>query len=262
MCSIPARSDDAVGTPQKLKNYSGIVTFVDSNEKLVTVKAFPFRRTFNVAESCAIAAGDKPEANLNDLRSGQKVDVKFKNAHGVFVATRIAQEKLSYTGSVESIYPEKHVLKVSRRGFSKIFRIPADCKVVLKDDRSGSLGDVKTGHVVTVVYEVPNDSLVARQIEQTSATFVGTLDAIDASTRMVKAKHVIGDKRFNLADNCKIVINGKPNASLNDLRLGQKLTFSYDEVDGVNVVTRIASAEGSAVTETASSEKAAERAQK
>ena len=57
------------------------------------------------------------------------------------------------------------------------------------------------GHHVTVVYDLPGDAPVARAIEQTSATFVGTLDAIDASIRMVKAKHLVGDKKFNLADN-------------------------------------------------------------
>jgi len=103
---------------------------------------------------------------------------------------------------------------------------------------------------------------VARRIEQTSATYVGTLDAIDASSRMVRAKHLVGEKRFNLADNCKIVVQGKVNASLSDLRLGQKLAFSYDEVDGVNVVTRIGPAEGSATSETALSEKTARRGQK
>ena len=79
---------------------------------------------------------------------------------------------------------------------------------------------------------------------------------------MVKAKHLVGVKKFNLADNCKIVISGKSNASLSDLRLGQKLALTYDEVDGVNVVTRIAPAEGSTGTEPALSEKAADRAQK
>ncbi|HMH07167.1 MAG TPA: hypothetical protein VK579_10860, partial [Terriglobales bacterium] len=43
--------------------------------------------------------------------------------------------------------------------------------------------DVKVGHHVSVVYELPGHSPVARAIEQTSATFVGTLDAIDTSAR-------------------------------------------------------------------------------
>jgi hypothetical protein len=145
------------------------------------------------------------------------------------------------------------------RGFHKTFSLPADCKVVLRDDRNGSLEDVKVGHHVTVVYELPGHSPVARAIEQTSATFVGTLNAIDASARTVKAKQLIGDKKFNLADNCEIVVNGKPGGSLSDLRLGQKLALSYDEIDGVNVATRIAPADQSTSTDTA---KASPRAQK
>jgi hypothetical protein len=129
----------------------------------------------------------------------------------------------------------------------------------LRDDRNGSLEDVKVGHQVTVVYELPGHSPVARAIEQTSATFVGTLNAIDASARTVKAKQLIGDKKFNLADNCEIVVNGKPGGSLSDLRLGQKLALSYDEIDGVNVATRIAPADQSTSTDTA---KASPRGQK
>jgi len=50
---------------------------------------------------------------------------------------------------------------------------PPDCKVVLSGEKKGSLGDVNVGQRVTVVYEAPNDSLVARQIEKTSEKFVG-----------------------------------------------------------------------------------------
>ena len=242
------------------KSYSGVIASMDAKEKTVTVKGLLFNKTFNIADNCAVIAGDKKEAALSDLRPGQKVNVAYKDASGVLVANRIAQEKLRYTGSVQSVDAARHILRVSRGVFSRSFTIPGDCQVVLKDDKTGSLGDVKAGHAVTVIYETPNDSSVARQIEQTSAAFVGTLDAIDASARTVKAKRFVGDKKFNLADNCRIVVNGKQNASLSDLRLGQKLAFSYDEVDGVNVVTRIAPAEGSA--EMARSEKAAEGARK
>src|SRR5206468_2100254 len=214
-----------------------------------------------VAAQCEFALASKREGKLDDLRAGQKVTVAYKDASGVLVANRFAQEELRYSGAVESVDRGKRILTLSHRGFHKAFRLPGDCKVVLRDERNGSLDDVMVGHHVTVVYELPGDAPVARAIEQTSATFVGTLDAIDASARMVKAKHLVGIKKFNLADNCKIVINGKPDASLSDLRLGQKLVLTYDEVDGVNVVTRIAPAEGSTGTEPALSEKAADRAQ-
>jgi hypothetical protein len=39
------------------------------------------------------------------------------------------------------------------------------------------------------------------------------------------------------------VINGKTDAELSDLRLGQKFTISFEEVDGVNIANCITSAE-------------------
>src|SRR5438477_6178723 len=262
-CALHLRADEQTAVKQdekiNLKTYAGIITTVDAKEKAVRVKGTFFSKTFNVADQCEFTLGGKTEAKLDDLRAGQKVRVTYKDASGVLVANRFVQEQLRYSGAVESIDPGKRTLTLRHRGFHKTFSLPDDCKVVLRDDRNGSLEDVKVGHHVTVVYELPGHSPVARAIAQTSATFVGTLDAIDASTRTVKAKQLIGDKKFNLADNCEIVVNGKPGGSLSDLRLGEKLALSYDPVDGVNVVTRIAPADQSAVTDTA---KASPRGQK
>jgi len=70
---------------------------------------------------------------------------------------------------------------------------------VLKGDKTGTWTDVGIGHKVTVVYELPNDAPLARRIEQKSSTFVGTFEAIDGPRRLVKAKHMLGDKKFILA---------------------------------------------------------------
>jgi len=50
-------------------------------------------------------------------------------------------------------------------------------------------------------------------------------------------------KTFNLADNCAIVIDGKTDGQLSDLKPDDKLVFSYDEINGVNVANRIALAD-------------------
>lgn len=257
---VSALADEQVAASQNGKAYSGVITSVDPKEKTVTVKRFWFNETFNIGDDCTIAVGDRKSAALSDLRPGQKVEVRYQDVEGVLVAKRIGHEKLLYAGSVKAIDPDKRTLTVSRRGSTKAFSIPPDCKVVLKDDKTGSLKDVNVGHRVTVLYEAPNDALVARQIEQASEKFVGTLDAIDASTRTLKAKSLGGERKFNLADGCKIVINGKPNAELSDLRIGQRLAFSYEETDGINVVNRIAPATEAGKTETAQS-KTVRRAQ-
>jgi len=155
----------------------------------------------------------------------------------------------------------RHQLTVGDRIEHKTFELSPDCKVTLKGDKTGSWTDVGIGHKVTVVYELPNDAPLARQIEQKSPTFVGTLEAVDAPRRLVKAKHILGDKKFILGDDCKIVINGKPEGQLADLGIGQQFRFDYDEVGGVNVVSRIAPAQEE-TTRVSQSAKSDDQAQK
>jgi hypothetical protein len=257
-----AGADEQTAVKQKEKTYSGIIASVDAKEKIVKMKGTLFTRTFNIADNCEFALSGNKNAALDDLRAGQSVSVQYKDAAGVLVANRFAQEEMRYSGTVQAIDRNLHTLKLSRGALHKTFELPGDCKVVLRDDKSGSLQDVKVGHQVTVVYELPGGSPTAREIEQTSAMYVGTLDAIDASMRTVKAKHFVGDRKFSLADNCKIIVNGKPDGKLNDLRLGQKLVLSYEDVDGVNVANRIAQPEEATKSEMSEAEKQGERAQK
>ena len=116
-----------------------------------------------------------------------------------------------------------------------------DLGVVLNGSNRGTLDDVKLGSQVTVVYEIPSNQFVARQIESRRNTFVGALGAVSMPDRTIKAgKGLLGDKKFHLTDNCVIVINGKTDAKLSDLQVGQNYEFDYEVVDGVNVVNRIA----------------------
>ena len=61
-----------------------------------------------------------------------------------------------------------------------------------------------------------------------------------------EAKTAFATKKFQLADNCAIVVNGRTDGQLSDLKLNDKLLFSYDEINGVNVVNRIGPAEAPA----------------
>jgi hypothetical protein len=122
----------------------------------------------------------------------------------------------------------------------KVFTIPTDCSVVLHDNKSGTLANVKVGERVTVTFETPAGVPTARQIAQTSATFKGELTAIDLSERTLKAKSLLNTKQFELAKDCTLIIDGKPSHELRDLRTGDQLTISYDDVNGVYIANRIA----------------------
>jgi hypothetical protein len=237
-----AHADDG-NAAAKEKTFSGTITAVDAKEKVMKAEAYVFHKTFVLADDCKVTLVDQGTATTAELRPGQKVEVSYQNASGVLVASRIAQERLTFQGEVTGIDLDSRTLNVGRRGGGKAFLVGDKCGVILNGDDKGALADVKLGSRVTVVYEVPDNQFVARQIEQKSARFVGTLDAINMADRTIKAsKQLLGDKRFHLADDCAIVINGKMDAKLSDLRLGQRYEMSYETVAGVNVVNRIAPA--------------------
>lgn len=126
---------------------------------------------------------------------------------------------------------------------------------MLRNNKSGTLEGIQPGYWVTVTYETPGGKAVAWQMAQTSATFAGSLRAIDLNDRTVKAKQAFGTKKFNLADHCATVVNGIADAKLRDLKPGDDLVFSYDVINGVNVANRIATADAPAEAVTASSAK-------
>lgn len=226
------------------KTYTGTVVSVDPKEHLLNVKGWVFsKKEFNLGDNCAYVLLDKNPAEIGDLRAGQKVIVSYQDSHGVLIAGRVQQEAMRYEGMVKAMDPEKHLLTLHRSGSDKNIQLADDCQVVLRNGKAGAFTDIKVGNHVTVTYETPGDKLTAREIAQTSIEFAGTLTAIDLDTRTVKAKATFTSKKFNLADNCAIVINGRPDGKLADLKPNDRLVFSYDEINGINVANRIAPAD-------------------
>lgn len=240
----PSYGDETSTAPAnqaEAKVYKGTVTAIDAVEKTVTVKGFIFSKTFNASDACKVALEDKPEATLSDLRVGQKVEVHYQNAQGVLVAGEIDQHNLTLKGYITAIDPAKRTLAVKTSMSTREFAIGNDCSVILKDKRVGTLENLKVGHTVNVAYDPADDAWTAHKIVQKAETFVGTIQALDAGTRTVKARSFMSEKKFNLADGCRIVLPDKPDARLRDLRIGDKVEFSYEDANGVLVANRIGS---------------------
>jgi hypothetical protein len=244
--TLPTLADQAATTARPEKNYTGTVASVDPKEHILDVQGFVFGKKFNLGDTCAFVLLDNNSGAATDLRPGEKVRVSYQDASGVLVADRVMQEPMRFEGMVTAINPANQTLTVHARGMDKTFQIADGCDVTLRNDKSGSLADIQVGNHVTVTYETPRETLTARQIAQTSAMFTGTLTAIDLDERTVKAKAMFETKKFNLADNCAIVINDKTDGQLSDLKPDDHLIFSYDEVNGINVVNRIAPTEAQA----------------
>ena len=148
------------------------------------------------------------------------------------------QEDLAFKGRMTLLDKTSRKLSVKHRGFQREFTLAPDC-AVKKHGELGSLEDLKMGHLVRVVYELGDDSKIARRIEQEDEEFVGTIRAIDAETRTIKAENMFDDRKFSLTDDCQIVMPGQPDARLRNLRIGDRVSFSYEDNDGVLVANRI-----------------------
>jgi hypothetical protein len=239
-------SDEAATTarPEKPeKNYTGTVVSVDPKELTLTAKGWIFEKRFNLGASCSYTALDKSSATAGDLRPGEKVVIRYQDANGVLVADRVEQLPMRSEGMVKAVDPGAHTLTLRLTGRNETFQIANACAVMLRGEKSGALSDVQAGDHVTVTYEEPGGKRMARQIAQTSSEFTGTLTAIDLETKTVKAKSAFASKKFNVGDDCAIVIHGQPGGRLSDLKPDDKLVFNYDEINGVNIVNRIAPAE-------------------
>ena len=234
----------AMPAPGADKCYTGQVVSVNPQENTLRVKSWLFsNRKFNLGANCSYAMAGRNNATAATLQPGDKVTVYYQDSHGVLIADRVAERTTQVEGMVTVIDANKHTLILHERGLDQPMQIASDCIVTLRDNKSGTLSGLQTGDHVTVTYDAPNDVLTARQISQTSLAFTGDLTAIDLSAKTVKAQDTFDHTmKFNLADNCAIVINGQANGKLDELRPDEKLVFDYNTINGVNVVNRIAPA--------------------
>jgi Cu/Ag efflux protein CusF len=226
------------------KNYTGMVANVDLKENTLEAKGVLFNKKFNLATGCSYSFWGGQNGNESGLHPGQKVTVWYQNTDGVLVADRIEQQPMRLEGRVKSVDAASHTVTVHEEGLglNKEFRFAAGCRVMLRDDRFGTLSDIQPVNYVALVYETPSGLPSVQQISQTSEKFTGTLTAVDIEERTVKARSLFAGKKFNLGDDCVIIVNGRTNGRLNNLKPDDKLVFTYDEINGVNVVNHIAPA--------------------
>ncbi len=240
------------------KCWRGTVSAIDTRDNTIAVKRAWLTKKFNVGEHCAITAIGKKEAALTDLRPGERVRIRYQNAEGVLVADRIAERALHYRGTVSAIDQQNGTVTMEQAPLYRPFRAPErfhtakDCEVTLWNGHAGTLAELHPGDRISVTYERPDGSPTAYRIEEKSRTLVGAVDAIDLSARTVKARQTLGETKFNLGDDCRIVVNGEKAGQLKDLALGRSYQFTYEQVNGVNVLERIAPAQAGKPAETAS----------
>jgi Cu/Ag efflux protein CusF len=223
----------------KIEQFEGTVKQVNATEKSITVKNFWVTRTFDLSDACRVTLEDSANGGLKELQPGHRVNVQFVNHDGVRIAREIDQENLTFTGHISSLDATNKTFRVKTGMIDRTFSVASDCKVILRDGKTRDFAELKIGHRVTVKYLNPDDVHLARTIEQKSLEYTGRVDAIDARTDTVKASSLVANRTFRLADNHQIIVAGAAGGELKNLRIGDRVTFHYENVDGVLVANRL-----------------------
>jgi Cu/Ag efflux protein CusF len=96
--------------------------------------------------------------------------------------------------------------------------------------------------IASFIFLATTTALVAQADEPKAATkdrtLTGTVKAVDAKERTVTVKRYLFLKSFHLGDHCTVSIGEKKDASIGDLRPGQKIQVTYQDAAGVLVASQ------------------------
>lgn len=248
MAAIPASAVETEAATKPAETCTGILVSIDPTEHLFSIKRtwHIAHKHLNIGQNCSYTTLDNKPGKIGDLRPGEKVRVDYQKAHGTLIANRIEQQPMRFEGMLSEIDYKKHTFTLHHPTLDKDFRMSADCVVVFKGSRPGKFTDLKPGTHLLVTYETPENEPTAYRIEQTSLVFTGTVTALDLSARTLKARAPFDSKKFHVGNNCSIVLKREDDGQqdhLGDLKMNQKLVFSYDRINGADEVSRISLAE-------------------
>jgi hypothetical protein len=239
----PVTAVRADTSPRNNFVYAGVVEALDDKEDTLTVKWLVLKKRFNIAKDCAFVVASKKNPGLADLRIGQSAEVSYEEVDGVPVAHRVVQTNPAYVGFIESVDREARTLTVTKTSGKRTFKLADDCYIAPGKNSEGTFNDLKPGHKIVVTYEKSEKTFVAHRLESKSVEFSGVIRAIDVPARTVKVQALLSTRKFNLARNCAISIDGNPKAKLADLRIGQSVTMAYAESSGVYIAHHLGTRE-------------------
>lgn len=240
--AAPATDGNRPSSPreeQDAERFSGTLKAVDAGQRRIEVMNFWTTRSFSLTDQCEVRVEDHEAAGLGDLLPGHRVQVVYRNVAGVRIASEVAQRDLQYEGEVAAVDTAEKTLRVRRGWRAREFRVPEKGVIVFSDGTRHPLGDLKTGQRVKVRYCTPEEVHLALKIEQLQLEFTGRIDVLDADRQLINAGNLVANHTFQLSDDCKFVLPGSGAGTIEDLQIGDRVTFVYEDIEGVPVASKV-----------------------
>ncbi len=235
-------TENANGSPaaaKELDHYTGKVKAVDADERSLVVMNFWSTRTFNLGEDCRVTVEGREAATPQDLLPGHRIEVAYEEVDGVRIASVVAQRDLRFEGKVAALDTNEMILRVKHGWTTREFKATPDSEITFRDGSQHPLGDLEPGQSVTVRYYTPAEDHLALKIEQRSLEFTGRVEVLDADRERIQAGSLLADRTFELSDDCVFVVNGKAEGTIEDLQIGDRVTFFYEDIDGVAIASKV-----------------------
>jgi hypothetical protein len=189
LCVFSARAATDESTREE-KQYSGTITAIEPAARTVTVKKALVSHTFTLPEGATIVTAGKTVSTIGDLRTGEEVDVFYREHGDMKDAYRIVQRgaetgaanvkretpkresgtydtnkpEKQYSGTVESIDPQARTFTVRQALITHTFQLASPAKIDIRGKTISTLGDLRTGDQVDVYYTDPDGTMIAHRV--------------------------------------------------------------------------------------------------
>ncbi len=223
-----------------LTNTTGAIDAIDSSDQTIKIKLAVLTRTFHITEDTKLSTFYNMEAKLDDLKIGRDVKVSYREDNkGELWAISINQIPMTFNGKIDALDATER--KMGGKGWfvNKKFALADNCKFLSAGGKDCKLKDLKIGQDVHVLYEDINGVLLAHQVELQYPTYSGNIVAVDVPARTLAVQRLLATRKFNVADDCKIVTELSQNASLTDLRIDMNVNVKFEDVNGVFIAHSI-----------------------
>ena len=150
--------------------WTGTVSALNTDSHTVSAETWWRTLTFYVGSDCAISTPNKANAALKDVRTGEKVKVSYRKQGSLRIADRIQIESLHTVGTVLAVDPKDRLVTVEETLQNRTFHVAKHCKVILWNNREGTLADLGPDSRISVTYDSPGAPPVAYRIREEPQT--------------------------------------------------------------------------------------------
>jgi hypothetical protein len=217
------------------KSLEGSVYDVDKENKLLTIKTASGKlEAYQYDDNTFIDYKGKRFPNISDLAQGDSVKLELEKGVVHKILVQLVKENATESGTVKAISAQDKFITIQRDDKQvQAYRVADNANVIINGLPGYMLASVMVGDKVDIKVEngLVTSITAKNSTGQNSSDLIkGTVFAVDTTNRILSIKNSNGDlKAYEMASNMELVVDGKRNPSLSDLRKDMNVSLQLDQ---------------------------------